>query len=174
MKRTLYWAAVALQLGTLIVMAASRELRLASSRTVVLATVPVDPRDLFRGDYVQLRYRISTVPTPSDATFTPGETVWIPLHPAGDVWEAGEPTDVPSDEGGPYIMGRVTSAAGGVLRVEYGIEQYFVPEGRGRAIERLPHDTLRVEVALDDAGRPAIRRLVVDGQPVDFTKPPNG
>jgi len=37
------------------------EANLAFGKSVVLQTAPVDPRDIFRGDYVVLRYEISTL-----------------------------------------------------------------------------------------------------------------
>ena len=38
-----------------------KEFTLKTGREIILETVPVDPRDLFRGDYVILSYGISTV-----------------------------------------------------------------------------------------------------------------
>ena len=39
----------------------SKQMTLLTGKEVLLKTVPVDPRDLFRGDYVVLRYDISTI-----------------------------------------------------------------------------------------------------------------
>jgi uncharacterized membrane-anchored protein len=54
--------AAALQLLVLGYMAGEREAVAVHGTRVWLRTVPVDPRDLFRGDYVRLRYEASTVP----------------------------------------------------------------------------------------------------------------
>ena len=43
-------------------MVVDRTLLLKNGREIVLPIVPVDPRDLFRGEYVRLGYDISTVP----------------------------------------------------------------------------------------------------------------
>ena len=36
-----------------------KQLTIVTGTTVLLETVPVDPRDIFRGDYVTLNYAIS-------------------------------------------------------------------------------------------------------------------
>ena len=59
---------------------------LRSGQEVRLEVVPVDPRDLFRGDYVVLDYRIGTVDFPKDAMTTPftrGQQVFVTLRPDG-------------------------------------------------------------------------------------------
>src|SRR5258708_3321650 len=52
-------------------------------REVRFEVVPVDPLDLFRGDYVVLDYRIGTVEMPRDGTtpFTRGQQVFVTLRP---------------------------------------------------------------------------------------------
>ena len=52
---------VALQLVFILGLVAYKEVTLRFGTEVMLQTVPVDPRDLFRGDYVTLRYGISTL-----------------------------------------------------------------------------------------------------------------
>ena len=55
-------AVAALQIGALGYMVADRVRLIKTSREIVLPIVPVDPRDLFKGDYVQLGYGITMVP----------------------------------------------------------------------------------------------------------------
>lgn len=52
---------VLLQVLLLAGIIAYRESRVSSGERVLLRTVPVDPRDIFRGDYVSLVYEISTL-----------------------------------------------------------------------------------------------------------------
>jgi uncharacterized membrane-anchored protein len=53
------------------------------------------------------------------------------------------------------------------LALKYGIERYFVPEGEGRAIEKANREgKVAVVAAVTKAGRAAIKRLLIDGQPV--------
>jgi hypothetical protein len=94
------------------------------------------------------------------------------LHQAVSVH--AEPVAVSGEE--RLIRGRVISGAdcgaGGRefcdrLRINYGIENYFVPEGEGRAIERSRNQgKVTVVAAVTDNGRAAIKRLLVDGEPV--------
>lgn len=59
--RTKYIILVALQALLLVGMIGMREVWIAKGEKVVLKTTPVDPRDIFRGDYARLRYDISTL-----------------------------------------------------------------------------------------------------------------
>jgi hypothetical protein len=50
--------------------------------------------------------------------------------------------------------------------VRYGIENYFVPEGEGRALERpKPNEKVTIQVAVDRYGRAGIQAVLVNGQP---------
>ena len=51
--------AVVIQTGVLVAMVAMKQWTLTTGTPVVLETKPVDPRSLFRGDYVRLNYAIS-------------------------------------------------------------------------------------------------------------------
>ena len=160
---------VALQLLVLLAVAGSWQRTLATGTVIQLETVPVDPRDLFRGDYVQLSYKISTLDLAalgSTGSFAPGSTVYVGLEERGPYWEA---TSVGTTHpGGLAIRGTVWThfaGSGGGLGVRYGLESYFVPEGKGRLIERAQRP-VTVEVSVDGGGRAVIRRLLVDGQPV--------
>ena len=53
-----------------------------AGQEVRLEIVPVDPRDLFRGDYVVLGYRIGTVDLPKDteSSFSRGQKVFVTLR----------------------------------------------------------------------------------------------
>ena len=74
------------------------------------------------------------------------------------------------------IRGRVTSGAEcgrtghafcDSLRLRYGLERYFVPQGEGLAIESARNaGKVAVVAAVAADGRAAIKRLLIDGQPV--------
>jgi uncharacterized membrane-anchored protein len=50
------------------------------------------------------------------------------------------------------------------VRVRYGIESYFVPEGQGRKLEALAREKkLATLIAVDDKGNAAIKGILVDG-----------
>lgn len=168
--------AVALQTAALAYMIVDRQAMLNASQVVTLKVVPVDPRDIFRGDFVVLSYDISRLdPTKleGDDTFGYGDKVLVTLVRNGDIWTAagiarGKP--VPA-QGGVVIQGTVdafslndTGQATSVT-VQYGIESYFVPEGTGRAIEaEVQKGDLSADIAVDNQGRAAIKALRRGGQ----------
>ena len=53
--KRLFIAVIAVQIVFLLGLVGYRESILSLGRTAVLETVPVDPRDLFKGEYVTLR-----------------------------------------------------------------------------------------------------------------------
>ena len=59
MRKAFILAAIILQVMVLAYMAGEREYILKNGKLIHLRTAPVDPRDLFRGDYVRLNYEIS-------------------------------------------------------------------------------------------------------------------
>ncbi len=169
-RRTLlFFGLVLAQVLVLVGMAAGREATLQDEdNDVTLQTVPVDPRDLFRGDYVVLRYEISTIDmleVSSDVHFYAGagDTVFVELRKtARHGWSASNIGLDPERGWERYLRGTVTSERAGVIEVEYGIEQYFVPEGTGYEIENA--GDVDVVVAVGSGGRGVIRHLIVDGE----------
>ena len=93
---------VVLQVVSIIVFITIQEVRFSESKIITLQTQPVDPRDIFRGDYVILDYEIShltentTKRNGSDKTTCcyyefwdeTDKDVYVFLKPAGDVWHA--------------------------------------------------------------------------------------
>ncbi|MBP2446110.1 GDYXXLXY domain-containing protein [Rhizobium leguminosarum] len=162
-------------LGTII---QSRASILADGTEVLLKTAPVDPRDFLRGDYVVLNYDISSVPvqTVSGGIPTePGErTLWVRLKKQEDgFWTVTESSfhglpSLPETvilRSQPFYSGGL--AAGDSIRVEYGIERYYVPEGEGKPIEEARSDgNVAIAVRVSPAGGAQIRSLLVDGKPV--------
>lgn len=173
--KRLFIAVIVIQVVFLLGIVGYREAILINGRTAVLQTVPVDPRDLFKGEYVTLRYEISTLnqlytsQTAEQYQFVgqieEGDTVFVTLEPIGKrdpyslltvrVDEPGENADI-------FIKGRVISHKDRVITVEYGIEQYFVPEGRGLEIEQA--DDVKVRVKINRSGTAAVDALIVDGE----------
>ena len=53
--------------------------------------------------------------------------------------------------------------------LEYGIESYYVPEGKAVEIERVRQPAkVSVEVSVDRFGNSAINRIFIDDKPIDF------
>jgi uncharacterized membrane-anchored protein len=177
--------AFALQGLLLFYMIGDRAWLLARGTDVRLAVVPVDPRDILRGDYVILSYDLSMLDAQElagDDEFDWGDTIYVTIEkkPDGDTWQAVAITHA-RPEGRIALRGTVedvrdeTDRGEGQPRcadckrygVAYGLEQFFVPEGKGRELERLRNDQrMEVDVAVSGGGRAALKRLLVDGAPV--------
>lgn len=163
----LLWVAVAAG------MILSKQQTLRTGKVVVLETVPVDPRDLLRGDYVVLRYKISSldlnqIRSKKSRYHHPGEIIYVELEPKGKFWEAAEIFEKKDDVvNGMFIKGKVKYLYNNKIEVNYGIESYFVPEGEGRDIEekiRGNKSSISVEVAVDASGDALIKRVYSDEQ----------
>jgi uncharacterized membrane-anchored protein len=158
-----------------------RDRLLKSGREVTVAVQPLDPRDIFRGDYVTLGYDFSILHVPGKAEeqsapeFLPGSDAYVTLTPVSDNhWSVSSvtpafPKDVaPSDL---VLKARIKSAwrpqdkSDTTLNVRYGIEAYFVPEGTGRALEsKVREHAIQAVLAVGRDGTAALKGLVVDGE----------
>lgn len=112
---------------------------LALGERVLLETEPVDPRDLLRGDYVELDYRISNIPknlVPESfgEVTRKGHTAYVVLQK--DAQGVAEVVGVsPEPSGGLYLKGTLRTGWGSGYTCDYGLGVYYVPEGTGRALE---------------------------------------
>lgn len=149
---------------------------LANGREIVAEVVPVDPRDFFRGDYVILGYRFSTgtdIALPLGVH--KGDAVYARLKQSGPAqWDVSSVTqDHPGAVGADEVVlkGRVDwvrrdkpEDPAQVGRLRFGIENYFVPEGTGRALEKqVLEKRIEAVLAVGDSGDVAIKGLKVDG-----------
>ncbi|MFA5957858.1 GDYXXLXY domain-containing protein [Hyphomicrobium sp.] len=174
-------AVALLQSAALFEMVYERHSLLKSGRELTLAVRPLDPRDLFRGDYVTLGYDISrlsksnTETDPEFSGFIRGGDAFVTLSPKPDGgWTQTHigsvyPTKVAP--GDIVLKGLVQSIwpgqTGGdtTVNLRYGIEQYFVPEGTGRALEdQVRTHKIEAIVAVGSDGTAALKGLVVDGE----------
>jgi len=179
MRKTFLIIAISLQVLVLAFMAGKREYIARTGDVVYLRTAPIDPRDLFRGDYVRLRYEASIVPLARASAdiaeqvkkYTYGGTVYSALEKGeGGLAEVtGLSTTRPAS--GIFIKGRLAqswrfgTASPETVAVEYGIEAYYVQEGKGLEIEKQQgmrttiQTPLEMEVALGSDGTAVIRGL---------------
>jgi uncharacterized membrane-anchored protein len=163
MKAKLLILAAILQFGVLAYMAGEREAVVHTGRTIYLRTMPVDPRDIFRGDYVRLSYEISNLDARlwSDslkqaltnsgdrATFAKDMRVFVSLKvdERGLAFAEGVTDRQPGD--GLYLRGRVEYAGSHGLSVRYGLEAYFMQQGKGLELERGRSRDDRIRVPLE-------------------------
>ncbi|MBD2844209.1 GDYXXLXY domain-containing protein [Paenibacillus sp. IB182496] len=168
-RRWIVWAAVGLQLLALVLLAASNAAVERYGTEIRLETAPVDPRDLFYGDYVTLSYEISTLPQSMWRGDTPPKTnerAYVLLRERGEgdgVFEAvGVYRGRPSAGAGEAVLpARLDYIWGDQLQLEYGLERYYVPEGTGKALEERA-DSLLVAVKLAPWGQVKLSGLVED------------
>jgi len=173
-------AVVLVQTAILLWMVLDRWTILNTGREVTLAVEPVDPRSLFRGDYVILSYgaisQLSgvdiTAATAGGAEALQGQPVFITLGKGADGnWERrtaalSQPKTVAPDE--IMMRGLIDrvwqDGSGGTAIVRYGIESFFVQESLGVAIEdKARAGKVAVQVAVDKRGRAQIKGLLIDG-----------
>lgn len=164
------------------VMIGKKQWTISTGTEVLLETKPIDPRSLFRGDYVRLNYMISELDLdqlPGDKEFKRNDTVYVVLTKSAPYWlpvsvHAAPPVVEP---GQVFMQGTVKylrqsrwnqeskkSEPVRLLQVRYGIENYFVQEGRGRELER-PQAGKKVEmlVAVDKRGGSGIKAVLLGG-----------
>ena len=108
---------------------------------ITLAVRPVDPRSLFRGNYARLNYDIERLDRGlyKDNAFQKakrGSVIYVSLEKQEDVWvpKTVQP-DKPTKE--LFIRGRVRgNHPSNQTTVQYGIEAYFAPPEKAKAVER--------------------------------------
>lgn len=124
---------------------------------VRLEAQPTDPRDLLRGDYIILRYPgLDAVVGSAHDNQPMAATFYVTLKQTGGLWKGDEVRKGKPADGTAFLL--VKSNNG--YRAEYGMETYYVPEGKGR-----PTGKLEMEVAVHADGQAQIRQLYCDGKP---------
>lgn len=155
MSRRQRWAIawIGLQILTLGGWASVEAYHQQRGTVIRVRTVPVDPRDLLRGQYLILNYPFSRMDCGPD--LQPGQTVWVRLQSRGPFFEPdGCSTGTPTlTRAAGTVLLRGTAAPGGGLR--FGIEKYFFPE------RLTPPDTrnLTVDLRVLPGGEVRIERL---------------
>jgi uncharacterized membrane-anchored protein len=156
----------------------SRASILSNGAEVLLKTAPIDPRDLLRGDYVVLNYDISRVPAGTVVGGMPREagerTLSVRLQKQADgFWGIAESSfgtlppkpDTVVLESLPFNYYPIE--ADQAFQVDYGIERFYVPEGKGHDLEAARSDgRASVAARVSTTGVGQIRSLLIDGQPV--------
>lgn len=135
----------------------------AFGQQIVLATTPVDPRDLLYGDFVRLHYAISETPL----------RLWHDAAPprrrqSAFVLLASGPDSL-STVVGVYAKAPLVGASQVVLRgwvtdvyrhafaLRFNLERYYVPEGSGLRLEKAGRQRpLRVRVSIAPWGQARI------------------
>ena len=157
------WIAVAV--GLII----SKQYIMRTGKTVILETLPVDPRDFLRGDYVVLNYKISTIDlqkvSSEKSYYRRNEKIYVELEPKERLWEVkAVKTKKPVSADAVYIKAKVKYCYNKKVGLNYGIESYFVPEGEGKEIEKNMQggkSSVEVEALIDSSGNAIIKKVFV-------------
>jgi uncharacterized membrane-anchored protein len=174
---------VLLQVLALLAMVGMKQWTLNTGAPIALETAPLDPRSLFSGDYVRLNYKISQLRLDDlggDRDFKAHEAVYVLLKKGEPYWQ---PVSVhhamPALPPDHVAMKGVIQYVGGdlwnqqlrkfekatYLNMRYGVENYYVPEGKGRELERpKPGEVVSIRLAVDRFGNAGIKAVLVNGQ----------
>ena len=170
MKLKLVILVLALQTAWLLGTVAVQEHALATGKIILLETRRVDPRDLLRGDYLILNYKISDVPVnlfspPVNKDLPYGTKVFVALAPGTNQFY--EVIKASTNELAPsaneiLLRGRSDQRwwSTNSIHVAYGIENYYVAEDNGN-----PTGKLTVQAVVPASGQPKIKEVFVDGKP---------
>lgn len=141
-----------------------------SGSEVRLATRPVDPRSLFRGNYARLRYDINRLP-PADlealGRLRHNEIVYVRLERAENGLHRYAGVSRTSPDQGLFIRGR--SVAGSSRRtngdnVLYGIDAWFAPKDKALALEHELAGGGVAVVMIAANGKAALKNIIVGQQ----------
>jgi uncharacterized membrane-anchored protein len=131
-RTRIVWAYVLVQAFFFVGWSGYEEARLTQGERVLVRIVPVDPRDLLSGQYLQLNYEFSRPRELAKKFPMPeiGADIWVVLtlekegkFHAPCALSAERPAGLPL--GDAALKGRVACCES----IEFGIERYYVPEG---------------------------------------------
>ncbi|MBD2722858.1 GDYXXLXY domain-containing protein [Hymenobacter armeniacus] len=138
----------------------------ALGQHIVLATTPVDPRDLLYGDFVRLRYAISEAPLSQWRGETPPrrrQGVFLLLATGPDSLSTTVGVYPKAPTAGPsqaVLRAWVTDVYRNSLALRFNLERYYVPEGSGLRLEKAGRrHPLRVHVSIAPWGQARIARV---------------
>jgi uncharacterized membrane-anchored protein len=178
-KQTKFILAMALQIVIIFAIIIFKLAVLAGGTDVLLLIAPVDPKDFLRGDYATFQYDISNVYYyEGGQQIRNGDTVYVVLHQNGKYWMSQNVQKTRPAEKNLFIKGKVES--GGLegqsdpsskqsfnsyhLHIVYGIEQYFIPEGKGRNFS-FWNKKAAARVVIDDSGNAVLKQVYINDKP---------
>jgi uncharacterized membrane-anchored protein len=166
-----FWAVVLAQAVFLLAWAGYHEFVRQHAPVILLKGRPVDPQDLLSGDYLTIGYDINFAPLPTKKTSSGSEIkmdrgdAWVLLEPRGGYHEVVAVSGERLQSGPGQVLvhgafGYNTRGGGGTINVDYGIERYFVPEGKGSPRFK----RMEVEASVSPSHRLYIKRVLLDGK----------
>ena len=165
--------AMVLQTGILAKILFDRASLLSSGKEVVLQSRMVDPRDLFRGHYVQLQLSAGEIKE-SDIEIVgdieSSDDVYVELvKTENGFWTATRlHKEFPSNSGAVLLKGKVSfnsRASNETYRIRFPFDRYFAPKKRAKKLEKIRNQgQLGVVLSLDGKGGGMVKGIQVDGE----------
>ena len=162
-RRPLLRLLVAAQVTYVLGVAGAGYATTALGQRIVLATKPVDPRNLLYGDFVRLHYAISENPLTRWHDAMPPrrrQAVFVLLATGPDSLSTavGVYPQAPTPQVGQAVLrGWVTDVYRTSFALRFNLERYYVPEGSGLRLEKAGRlHPLRVRVSIAPWGQARI------------------
>ena len=179
-NKALLYAIVIFQMAIIGLIAFSKGYTRITGRKILVKVIPVDPRSLFRGDYVILTYDFSQVNLKKhgleDKDVIRGDYLFLTMKKGQEgFWDMEnvslELPVISESEERIVLRGLVSNDARHRRKANliFGTESFFVPEGEGKYIEGYREKKkLSAEISVDKFGRAAVSRLFIAGKEVSF------
>jgi len=153
----------------------------ATGDEILLRSVPVDPRSMFRGNYARVRYEISDVsvnlteaqmtPRVPKSGLNPNQKIYVVVVPDKDGVHKFQSASVakPEVQGDARVIAGRTEKSCTLLvapdltagcRVRYGIEAWFAPKADALELERQFAKGALAKVRVTNSGRAALMGIV--------------
>src|SRR5439155_16329467 len=90
-----------------------------------------------------------------------GQTVFVTLGRGGRFRTAEAVSQGPPKDGRLFLRGRVRKVASQAMEAQYGIESYFMPEGKADALATTSqkYKGLTAEISVGRSGRAVLRKV---------------
>lgn len=174
-KQTKFILAIALQSVILFAIIIFKLSIISNGTDVLLKIEPVDPRDVFRGDYAVFQYSdVSNLYSYNIANqqIKNGDNVYVILRQRGKYWTVNNVQKIKPTGGEIFIKGKVDrggvgdsiSSANSKIHITYGIEQYFIPEGKGQNFSFWNKEAI-ARVAVDENGNAVLKKIYINDKP---------
>ncbi len=180
-KQTKFILAIALQVVIVFAIIIFKVSILSGGTDILLRIEPVDPRDMLRGDYATFQYsNISNLDSyiSGGQQIRNGDTVYVVLRQSGKYWMAQNVQKTKPISGEIALKGKVASGGietqsdilsnqrfgGSRIHIVYGIEEYFIAEGKGQGFSFFNKEAA-ARVVVDESGNAVLKQIFVDDKP---------
>jgi len=135
-KRKTFVLAVAIPVLILLAMTIKPVATVVLGQEILLKTQAVDPTDLFRGDYVYLKFEIASIPKSQVSLPIDQRNVYVSLKQEGKYYVVDE-VNADKPKQGIYLKGKIQDpyTGNGEYEIDYSLDKYFVEQGSGQELQ---------------------------------------